>query len=75
MEGGLLLNVVVREGAAILELLASEDQTMLVGWDSLLVLDLGLHRFDGVRGLDFKGDGLASKGLNEDLMKGINTVL
>jgi hypothetical protein len=34
MEGGLLLNVVVREGAAILELLASEDQALLIGRDS-----------------------------------------
>ena len=31
MEGGLLLDVVVREGAAILELLAREDQALLVG--------------------------------------------
>ena len=33
----------------------------------LLVLDLGLDIVDGVRGLDLKGDGLASKSLNEDL--------
>ena len=31
MQGGLLLDVVVREGAAILELLAREDQALLVG--------------------------------------------
>jgi hypothetical protein len=34
VEGGLLLNVVVREGAAVLELLASEDKTLLVGRDT-----------------------------------------
>ena len=38
MEGGLLLDVVVRESAAVLELLASEDQTLLVRRDPLLVL-------------------------------------
>ena len=40
MEGALLLDVVVREGAAVLELLAGEDQPLLVRGDSLLVLDL-----------------------------------
>jgi hypothetical protein len=33
VEGGLLLDVVVAEGAAILELLAGEDQALLVGGD------------------------------------------
>ena len=41
MQGGLLLNVVVGKGAAILELLAGEDQTLLIGRDAFLVLDLG----------------------------------
>ncbi|ORX81402.1 hypothetical protein K493DRAFT_94900 [Basidiobolus meristosporus CBS 931.73] len=34
VEGGLLLDVVVGEGAAIFELLASEDQTLLIGRNS-----------------------------------------
>jgi hypothetical protein len=33
VEGGLLLNVIVAEGAAVLELLAGEDQALLVGRD------------------------------------------
>ena len=37
MEGRLLLDVVVGESAAILELLAGEDQALLVGWDAFLV--------------------------------------
>ena len=41
VEGGLLLDVVVRKGAAVLQLLASEDQTLLIGGNTLLVLDLG----------------------------------
>jgi hypothetical protein len=60
-----LLDVVVRQGAAILELLSSEDETLLVRGNSLLVLDLALHIVDCVRGLDLKGDGLARQGLNE----------
>jgi hypothetical protein len=67
VEGRLLLDVVVRQGAAILELLSSEDETLLVRGNSLLVLDLALHIVDCVRGLDLKGDGLARQGLNEDL--------
>ena len=34
VEGGLLLNVVVRQGASILELLSSEDQTLLIRRDT-----------------------------------------
>lgn len=37
VKGGLLLDVVVGEGAAVFELLAGEDQTLLVGRDTLLV--------------------------------------
>jgi len=67
MESGLLLDVVVREGSTVLELLSSEDKSLLIWWDSLLVLDLGLNILDGVSWLNIKGDGLTSQGLDEDL--------
>merc|ERR1719352_1269098 len=67
MEGGFLLDVVVGEGSSILELLTGEDKSLLIGWDALLVLDLSLDVFDGVRWLDLKSDSLSRKGLNEDL--------
>ena len=67
MEGGLLLDVVVTEGSSVLELLSSEDESLLIGWDSLLVLDLGLDVLDGVCWLDIEGDGLTGEGLDEDL--------
>ena len=67
VQGRLLLDVVVAQGATILQLLAGEDQTLLVWGDSLLVLDLGLDILDGVRGLHLQGDGLARKSLYEDL--------
>ena len=47
------LDVVVAQSAAIFELFASEDETLLVGRDSFLVLDFGLHVFNGVARLDF----------------------
>lgn len=65
MEGGLLLDVVVGESATVFELLAGEDQALLVGWDALLVLDLGLDIVDGIGRLHLKGDSLAREGLDE----------
>lgn len=41
VQGRLLLDVVVRKGAAVLELLTSEDQALLVGGDTLLVCSAG----------------------------------
>ena len=67
VERRLLLDVVVRERAAVLELLAREDQALLVRGDALLVLDLRLHVVDRVGRLDLEGDGLARQGLDEDL--------
>ena len=67
MESRLLLDVVVAKSATILELLASEDQPLLVWGDSLLVLDLGLNILDGIRRLHLEGDGLAGQSLDEDL--------
>ena len=67
MERRLLLDVVVTEGAAVLELLARKDEALLVGRDALLVLDLLLYVVDRVRRLDVERDGLAREGLDEDL--------
>merc|ERR1711908_168562 len=67
VEGRLLLDVVVLESAAILELLAGEDQALLVRGDSLLVLDLGLDGLNSVRALDLEGDGLPRQCIDEDL--------
>ena len=39
MQCALLLDVVVGERAAVFELLAGEDEALLVGWDALLVCD------------------------------------
>jgi hypothetical protein len=60
-----LLNVVVAQSAAILKLLAGEDQTLLVRGNALLVLDLGLDVVDGVARLDVEGNGLTRQGLDE----------
>jgi len=64
VEGALLLDVVVSKRAPVLELLASEDEPLLVRGDTLFVLDLGLDIINGVRRLHLKGDGLAGEGLH-----------
>ena len=67
VESGLLLNVVVREGASLLQLLPGENQALLVGRNTLLLLDLGLEVFDGIGGFRVQGDGLTSEGLDKQL--------
>merc|ERR1712072_462426 len=67
MEGRLLLDVVVRKSSAILELLTSKDESLLIWGNTLLVLDLGLDVLNGVCGLNIKSDGLTSQSLDEDL--------
>jgi hypothetical protein len=70
MEGGLLLDVVVRQCTSIFQLLAGKDQPLLVWRDAGLVLDLGLDILNGVRRLHLQGDGLARQGLHKDLHGG-----
>jgi len=67
VEGGLLLDVVVGQGAAVFQLLTGEDQTLLIRRDALLVLDLGLHVLDRVGTLDIEGNGLTRQRLDENL--------
>merc|ERR1712172_194142 len=67
MKGALLLDVVVRQSATILQLFAGEDQPLLIWGNSFLVLDLGLHILNGVRWFNLQSDSLASEGLDEDL--------
>lgn len=67
VERGLLLDIVVREGPAVLELLSGENQTLLIRGDTLLVLDLRLDIVDRVAGLHVERDGLTREGLDKDL--------
>ena len=59
MESRFLLNVVIGKGAAVLELLSGENQTLLIWGNSLLILNLSLHVLDGIRGLDIESDRLS----------------
>ena len=61
-----LLDVVVAQ-RAVLQLLASEDEALVVGRDAFLVLDLLLHAVDRVRRFHVQSSLLARQGLEEDL--------
>jgi hypothetical protein len=83
VKSGLLLDVVVTQSSSILQLLSSEDETLLVGGDAsrfvnlgykyvstgspFLILDFGLDVVDRIRGLYLEGDRLAREGLDENL--------
>ena len=65
VQHGLLLDVVVRDRVAILELVVLVDEALLLGRDALLVPDEGFNVGDGGVGLHIECDGLAPK-LHED---------
>jgi len=48
MKRRFFLNIVIGQGPSVLKLLSSEDQTLLIRRDSLLVLDLRFHVVDGI---------------------------
>ncbi len=62
MEGGSLLNVVVRKDTAfIIQLLSGIDQSLQIVRNARRALNLGLDIADGVPGTDIKGNGLSSR--------------
>jgi hypothetical protein len=74
VEGRFLLDIIVAEGAPVFELLAGENQALLVGRDTLLFLNLFFNCGDRVRGLDIEGYGLAGEGLDENLHSDLRRV-
>ena len=73
MKCGLFLDVVVAQGSAIFQLLACKDQSLLIGRDSFLILDLGLYILDGVARFNLQGDGFSCQSLDEDLHSATQT--
>ena len=73
VEGALFLDVVIRESAAILELLSGKDETLLIGRNALLVLNLGLDIVNGVTRLHVERNRLTREGLDENLHSSTET--
>ena len=67
MKGWLFLDIVIRKSSSIFKLLSSEDKSLLVWWNSFLILNFGFDIFNGISWLNIKGDGFTSEGLDEDL--------
>ena len=69
MQSRFLLDVVVRKSSAVFQLLASKNETLLVWWDALLVLDLALDVVDCVARFHLEGDCFAREGLDEAVVR------
>jgi hypothetical protein len=46
------LDIVVSKRAPIFQLLAGEDESLLIGRDTFLILNLALNHVNGIRGFD-----------------------
>jgi len=67
VEGWLLLDVVVRKSSAIFKLLTSEDESLLIWWDTFFVLDLSFNVFNGISWLNIKSNSFTCECLYENL--------
>ena len=67
VNSGFFLEIIVRESSIVFQLFSSEDQSLLVNWDSFLIHNLLLKRFNSVWGFNFDSHSLSSEGLDEDL--------
>jgi hypothetical protein len=67
MQRGFLLDVVVVEGALVVQLFARVDESLLVRGDALFVENFFLERLHAVGGFDVDGDGFARERFYEYL--------
>lgn len=65
MQSGFFLDVIVGESTSILELLSGENQTLLIGRNAFLILDLRLDIINSVARLNLESDRLSSEGLDD----------
>ena len=67
MNSVLFFDVVVSEGSLINQLFTSEDESLLLGWDTFLVLDFSFKVINFISGVNVHDHGFSSKGSDEDL--------
>jgi hypothetical protein len=67
MQCRFFLDVVVSKSSAVFQLLTGEDKSLLVRWDTFLVLNLGFYAFNRIGSLNVESDCLAREGLDKDL--------
>merc|ERR1711937_164196 len=67
MKGRFLLDVVILKGTTIFELFTREDQTLLIRWNALFILDLSLHGFNCVGAFNLESNSFPCECLHKDL--------
>jgi hypothetical protein len=67
LQAGLLLDVVVSERPAVLQLFTSADEALELLWDALFVVHLLLYGLHCVAALHLEGNRAPREGLDEDL--------
>ena len=67
MNGGLFCDVVIRQRPSVIKLFPAEDEALLIGRDTLFILQLGFDAFNRVGGFNLHGDSFACEGSDEDL--------
>lgn len=67
MEQRLFLNIIVRKSPTIFQLFAYINESLLVRWDALFVLDLSFQFLDGIGRLDIVHNCLAQQIFYNDL--------
>ena len=67
VKGGLFLDIVVGKSSTIFQLFTSENEPLLVWWDSFLVLNFRFHIVNSIAAFNLKGDGLSSESFHKDL--------
>jgi len=67
MKSTFLLNIVIRQGSSVLQLLSSKDQSLLIWRNPFLVLNLRFHILNSIGSLYFKSYCLPSQSLHKDL--------
>merc|ERR1712203_559012 len=67
MQRRFFLDVIIRKSAAVLQLLSSENQSLLVWRNSFFVLNLRLHVVNSITRLDVQRDSFTRERLDENL--------
>lgn len=62
------MNVIIGKSATVFKLLSREDQALLIGWNTLFVLNLGFDIVDSIGRLHLEGDCLAGEGFDEAIV-------
>ena len=67
IDGGFLLNVVVRKTSALMKCLAGKHQQLFIRWNTFFFLNLGLDISDSITLIDIKSNGLSGEKLHKNL--------